>query len=144
MRRLLVLLPLLASCGDQRPCSGCPKIDGPYLVSWQQGFPQEGCPAEGPRPLNLNVTQAGNQLSVLVGGEEWRGTLYDTYDFSVTGGRGGTSYSLRGRAVLSGGTTTVDGGMSPTGVRLVGTLFTRSGSGAMACDLSENYTADRL
>lgn len=144
MRRLLVVLPFLVSCGDQRPCSSCPSIDGAYLVSWQQGFPQAGCPEMGPRPVNLNFSQQGNQLSVLVGGNELRGTLYDTYDFSVSGGDNSTSYSLRGRAVVSGPSAQADGGTVRSNVHLVGTLFTRTGSGSMGCDLSENYTADRL
>ena len=144
MRRLLVLLPLLVACGDQLPCVSCPMIAGPYLVSWQQGFPQDGCPAEGPRPVNFNLTQSGNQLSVLIGGEELRGTLYDTYDFSVAGGRSETTYSLRGRAVTSGATTTADGGMTQGNVRLVGSLSSNSNAAAKSCDLTERYTADRL
>lgn len=118
-------------------------IAGAYLVSWQSGFPQDGCPTMGPRPVNLNFTQQGNQLSVLIGGEELRGTLYDTFDFSMLGGRSETTYSLRGRAVVGNTSATTDGGTTQGGVRLVGSLSTR-GSGAMACDLLENYTADRL
>ena len=119
-------------------------IAGPYLVSWQQGFPQDGCPAEGPRPVNFNLTQSGNQLSVLIGGEELRGTLYDTYDFSVSGGRSQTTYALRGRAVTSGATTTADGGLTKGSVRLDGSLSINSNAGAKSCDLTERYTGDRL
>lgn len=144
MRRLLMVLPFFViACGDQQPCLTCPMIGGAYLVSWQSGFPQDGCPAMGPRPVNLNFTQMGNQLSVLVGGEELRGTLYDTYDFSMLGGRNENTYSLRGRAVVGSASTSADGGTVAGGVHLVGTLSTRS-SGAKACDLTENYTADRL
>lgn len=139
-----MVLPFLVACGDQLPCTSCPMIGGPYLVSWQQGFPQTGCPAEGPRPVNLNFTQTGNQLSVLIGGEELRGTLYDTYDFSLAGGRGEITYSLRGRAVTSGGSTTADGGTVQGNVHLVGSLSSNSRSGAMSCDLTEKYTGDRL
>lgn len=145
MRRLLVVLPcLLVSCGDQRPCSTCPQINGAYLVSWQQGFPQMGCPAMGPRPVNLNFTQQGNQVAVLVGGNELRGTLYDTYDFSASGGDNAATYSLRGRAVVTGSTAQADGGAARPSVRLTGTLFTRTGPATASCDLAENYTADRL
>lgn len=119
-------------------------IGGAYLVSWQTGFPQSGCPEQGPRPVNFNVSQRGNQLSVLVGGEELRGTLYDTYDFSLTGGRALASYSLRGRAVVDTMATAADAGSMTTGARLYGTLFTRTGSDATPCDLSEGYAADRL
>lgn len=121
-------------------------IAGAYLASWQSGFPQDGCPAMGPRPVNLNFSQTGNQLSVLVGGEELRGTLYDTYDFSMIGGRSENTYSLRGRAVVGNPTSTADGGTAAGGVRLVGSLSIRSSgmTAATACDLTENYTADRL
>jgi hypothetical protein len=119
-------------------------IAGPYLVSWQQGVAQMGCPAEGPRPVNLNFTQMGNQLSVLLGGEDLRGTLFDTYDFSLAGGRGQVAYSLRGRAVTGGPTSTVDGGMAQGTVRLVGSLSSNSSAGAITCDLTERYTGDRL
>jgi len=65
-----------------------------------------------------------------------RGTLYDTYDFQLLGGRGELVYSLRGRAVVG---SSADGGTP--GVRLVGTLFTRTMNG---CELGEPYTADRI
>lgn len=117
-------------------------IGGAYLVSWQSGSAGSGCPAQGPQPVNFNVAQQGNQLSVLIGGEEVRGTLYDTYDFSLNGGRGGTTYTLRGRAVVR--PTSADAGTSTGDTRLVGTLFTRTGAEAKACDLAENYAADRL
>ena len=111
MRRLVMVLPFFVlACGDQLPCRTCPMIAGAYLVSWQSGFPQDGCPTMGPRPVNLNFTQQGNQLSVLIGGEELRGTLYDTFDFSMLGGRSETTYSLRGRAVVGNTSATADGG----------------------------------
>lgn len=141
---LLVLAAALAACGDQRPCTSCPAIGGAYLVSWQNGLPQENCPQTGPRPVNLNFVQEGNRLSVLVGGEELRGTLFDTYDFSVSGGRTQVSYSLTGRAVVNPATTTADGGSSAGSVRLVGNLSSRSVSGQPSCDLAERFTADRL
>jgi hypothetical protein len=136
-----VVFLLFSACGDQRPCTSCPELTGAYLVSWQRGFPAEGCPARGPTPVNLTLTQAGNRLSSLVDGIEVRGTLFDTFDFSLSGSLETLEYSLRGRAVVSGASSRPDGGASgATSVRLVGSLTTRNG----ACDLTEQYTADRL
>jgi hypothetical protein len=96
---------------------------------------------EGPRPVNLTLTQAGNRLSSLVDGIEVRGTLFDTFDFSLTGSLEALEYSLRGRAVVSGPTGRADGGQgSASTVRLVGSLSSRTAQ----CDLTEQYTADRL
>lgn len=145
LRLVPVLLVSLAACGDQRPCSSCPDLSGAYLASWRQGIALMGCPAEGPRPVNLNVTQRGNQLSVLVGGQELRGTLYDTFDYSVSGGLSAASYTLRGRAVVGTTSAPADGGVAPAAsVRLVGTLFSRTGAASAGCELAEDYTADRL
>lgn len=140
LRRLALLCPLvLAACEDVRPCTSCPQIAGAYLVSWQRGVAQPDCPTTGPRPIEFNVTQTGNRVSALIGGDELRGTLYDTYDFSMTGGHSDTSYTLRGRAVVGGA---ADGGGSS--VRLVGSLLTRADAATTGCQLQEAYTADRI
>ncbi len=99
------------------------------------------CPTTGPRPVNLNLTLEGNRLSTLVGGDELRGTLYDTYDFSVSGGHSDTTYTLRGRAVVG---TATDGGAGTPTVHLVGSLFSRTNFASAGCELKEDYTADRL
>ncbi len=136
MRAAMVVMLMMLGCGDQRPCTSCPSVIGAYLVSWQSGLPSMGCPTEGPRPQNFNLTQVGSTASLFIGGEALRGTLYDTYDFQLIGGRGELVYSLRGRAVVG---SSADGGTP--GVRLVGTLFTRTMNG---CELGEPYTADRI
>ncbi|MCU0699006.1 MAG: hypothetical protein MUC96_21085 [Myxococcaceae bacterium] len=135
----MLLCLLLSACGDQRPCTSCPDITGAYLVSWQRGFPAEGCPATGPQPVNLTLSQMGNRVSSLVDGFELRGTLFDTFDFSLSGGLEGTEYSLRGRAIIDG--VRADGGTtSASRVRVVGSLTTTRAQ----CVLTEQYTADRL
>jgi hypothetical protein len=139
----LLVLILVVGCGDQRPCASCPDISGPYLASWQNGFPLDGCPTQGPRPVNLNLTQMGNRVSALIDGQELRGTLFDTFDFSLSGGMTGVmnenQYSLLARAVVDSGGRT-DGGVPTTKVRLAGSLTLRRGM----CDLTERFTADRL
>lgn len=95
----------------------------------------------GPRPTNLNLTQDGNRVSALVGGAELRGTLYDTYDFSLSGGQTDTTFTLRGRAVVG---APADGGTGKPSVHLVGSLFSRTNFDSTGCELKEDYTADRL
>jgi len=92
----------------------------------------------GPRPAQLNITQEGNKVSVLLGGDELRGTLYDTYDFSMSGGQTDTTYTLRGRAVVG----SADAGRAS--VRLVGSLISRADAAKTGCQLQEEYTADRI
>lgn len=87
----------------------------------------------GPRPSNLNVSREGSRVTTLIGGQELRGTLYDTYDFSLNGG----PYQLRGRAVV--GSASSDGG-----VHLVGTLLTDASDGGATCLVSESFTADKI
>jgi hypothetical protein len=67
--------------------------------------------------------------------------LYDTFDLSMAGGRAEVGYSLRARAITDSARA-LDAGIS--GVRLSGTLFTRTGNGTMTCELAEPFTADRL
>jgi hypothetical protein len=131
----LLVLVLVAGCGDQTPCASCPDISGAYLVSWQNGFPLDGCPAQGPRPVNLNFRQMGNRVSALIDGQELRGTLFD----GMTGVMNENQYSLLARAVVDSAGRT-DGGMPTTKVRLSGSLTLRRGM----CDLTERFTADRL
>lgn len=135
------LLPIAAAaallalaCTDALPCAGssCPPIEGAYLVSWQTSTTAD-CTMMGPRPSNLNVSREGSRVSALIGGLQLTGNLYDTYDFSLSGG----PYSMRGRAVV--GSASSDGG-----VRLTGTLITDATDGGASCRVQEGFTADKL
>ncbi len=128
------------SCSDALPCSStCPPIEGVYLLSWTAGTPTGGCTLTGPQPSNLNFSRAGSTVRVPVGGVELSGTLFDTWDFSVSGGSLQRSYSLKGRV-------TTTGPSSDAGVRLLGSLFTRESpdGGVGGCSIEERYTADKL
>jgi hypothetical protein len=85
----------------------------------------------------LNFTRSDSDLDSAIGGEPLRGTLYDTYDFTLRGGRFSTTYSMRGRVVV--GTASSD-----AGVHLSGTLTTTSTDGGTTCAVQESFSADRL
>lgn len=127
------------ACSDAQPCNTCPALGGAYLVSWQTGTPSAAtCPAIGPRPSNLNITQVGSTARTLVGGVELAGTVYDTWDFVLNSPATEVWYSLQGRAVATQGA-------SDAGVRVLGTLTTRTtGAKGSDCELPEKFTADKI
>jgi len=121
-------------CTDALPCAGasCPPIEGAYLVSWETSTTAD-CDLMGPRPPNLNISREGSRVTTLMGGVLLAGNLYDTYDFSLSGG----PYSLRGRAVV--GSASSDGG-----VHLTGTLITDAVDGGASCRVQEGFSADKI
>ena len=89
----------MTACTDALPCSSCPAIEGAYAVSWEA--PMSSCSVGVPRTTGLSFTRVGSSLHSTVAGQPLTGTLYDTYDFTLSGGID-VSYSLRGRLVLVG------------------------------------------
>lgn len=142
LRSLLLALPPLATalalgCTDARPCTDCPPIAGAWAVSWKNGIAQDKCPTQGPRPVSLNITQAGNTAASIIGGVDVKGVVYDTWDFSLTGTGPAASYTLHARAA--------PGATADAGLHMEGSLQT-SGTpdGGTACDLTEEFSGDHL
>lgn len=136
MKRVALALAALAlaACTNAAPCSACPPLAGTYSVSWQQALQvADGCAATGPQPPTLTFSQAGASASVLVGGVTLTGLVYDTFDFSLSATRPDVTYVLRGTVIPTGGT-------ADAGVRITGSLTTRTD----ACELRENYTGDKI
>ncbi|MEW6430767.1 MAG: hypothetical protein AB1730_04600 [Myxococcota bacterium] len=131
----LALLALaLAACTNASPCSTCPPLAGTYSVAWERALNlADGCAATGPQPQTLTFSQAGATASVLVDGVELQGSVYDTFDFSLSGTRPDVSYLLRGTVIPTDAAT-------DAGVRITGSLTTRTD----ACELRENYTGDKI
>ncbi|MEW5737783.1 MAG: hypothetical protein AB1938_02595 [Myxococcota bacterium] len=124
----------LASCTNAAPCSVCPPLAGTYAVSWERALQvTEGCPLTGPQPLTLTFSQAGATASTLVNGVELNGSVYDTYDFSLSGTTVVGGYVLRGTVIPTDAAT-------DAGVRIVGHLTTRTDN----CELRENYAGDKI
>lgn len=123
-----------AGCTNATPCSTCPPLAGTYSVSWQRALQvADGCAATGPQPQTLTFSQAGSTASVLVGGLELSGSVYDTFDFSLSATQTDVSYVLRGTVIPTDAA-------SDAGVRITGTLTSRSDT----CEIRENYTGDKI
>lgn len=135
MRSLSCVTALTAiaalSCGGTLPCSGskCPDIQGGYVVSWEAST-LSSCSGVGPRPTTLNVTREGSTGQVTVDGALLKGSIYDTWDFSLHGSSATGSLTLRGRAAQP----KVGGPW-----RLTGTFSLQKD----ACELVERFTADQ-
>lgn len=133
-------------CGpsDTLPCNDCPEVSGQWMLHYETGTaPSAACEQLGKTtpPEVLELAQVGSGLTSTFDGVELRGTLYDTFDFSLNGtqqdGDGGTtSITLSGRYVPALAAT-------DAGERLQGNFVGRYGEGA-ACVLSRGYTAERL
>ncbi len=128
---------VFAACTDALPCSTCPEMEGAYAVSWEA--PTGNCAVGVTRTTGLNVTRVGSSLHSTVAGQQLTGTLYDTYDFSLSGGID-VSYTLRGRLALGAH----DAGAQA--IHLVGTLRTsaRGRDAGTFCDTDEKFTADKI
>ncbi len=110
---LLKMAPLLwlaAACGNSQPCSTtCPPVEGVWFLQFiAPVFPCDGGTAGEP-PATVSFTREGSVLRGAVDGVELRGTVYDTFDFTLNGTMpgGGREISLRGRYVPA---STSDGG----------------------------------
>lgn len=146
MRRVIgvvtvVLLGTLA-CGDARPCASCPQVAGRYALDFaHDAGVLTGCAAApmAPSPTALELLQSGSVVRTFIDGVEYRGTLLDTYDFS-----------------LQASATDVDGGLSTERIRarflegapdagdgLRGTWTTARASGSATCELERPFTGRR-
>src|SRR5579862_2854289 len=95
MRRLaLPLLLCLAAagcggCGDNQPCSVCPAIAGSWNMALDdaKGTVDPSCASLGIQDPTgpWVITQSAAILHGTYGGFDLTGTLYDSYDLSMTG-----------------------------------------------------------
>ncbi len=137
MRPLLLLASLLAAvagCSDAVPCQTCPDVAGTYTLGWSDGgATDQPCDAPGPRPGMLTLRQSRSIINATVGEVALSGTLYDTYDLTMTGLTSSESYQLRALVTPTG--TSLDGG-----IRLTGTLLVRrSGTDDGGCDTRDAF-----
>ena len=137
---LTAAMVLGAACTDSLPCSNCPAMEGTYAFTWQAPTTNvTGCSRlTTPRPSMLTFNRVGSSLTSSLDGQELRGTLFDTYDFTLSGGVDIAS-NLRGRLVT---------GSDAGAIRLTGTLRTSLGVADAGlghrCDYEEKFVADKL
>jgi hypothetical protein len=156
MRSLLLLVAcvVVVACGDAKPCSDCPAVDGTYTLTFKRTTGYEGCAGATPRPATWTVSQIGSILHATLGdgGLQLQGQLLDTWDLTLTGGTD-DRHVVHARAVVNGPAVTVDagrladGGVADAGVahaavHLVGTWTTASVDAG--CDARDDLTGDRL
>jgi hypothetical protein len=129
--------------GDQTPCVNCPAIAGTYTVAFNSNG---GSRSPGCSTLGIGNPQGSlfiNQQGANLGGSSYSGfsltgTLFDTYNFSLSGFDvdGGNSMFLQGRFVPAA----ADGGSIQNG--LVATQYQRTqGTGTVTCSQSLPFTA---
>ncbi|MHB8873433.1 MAG: hypothetical protein ACYC8T_07070 [Myxococcaceae bacterium] len=129
---LIVLLPLalsLTGCGDARPCSSCPQLSGSYDMVYEEQSRSADCAVlpVAPAPSPLELIQFGSSVRAGDGGPALSGTVYDSWEFTLTGtlavdgGASEDQVSARARFVpparADGGSTVIRGSWSQTARR---------------------------
>lgn len=110
--KMLLLVPglTLAACSNNQPCSGsCPRLEGVWFLQYVAPvFPCDGGTAGDP-PMTVSFTREESVLRAAIDGVEVRGTVYDTFDFTLNGTKpdGTRQVSMRGTYKPA---TTSDGG----------------------------------
>lgn len=144
MAALLVAV-LVAACGNTRPCTSCPKIEGNWVFGYSAKAVEGDCgnvPVYTP-PGAMTFTQAGASLYTSAGGNEVSGTIYDDDQFVLRGtvfnADGGTlTLYWRGNYV-AGSSTLPDGGSNPNDAQLSGSFQASVGG----CRMPADFTAVR-
>ena len=130
-------------------CTQCPEVAGHYTLTLGDGSDSADCNSVPPRlPQGpLDVSQEGSTLSADLNGMTLRGTLYQTYDFTLLGlnddpdggsGQADTA-SLSGRyipVVTDGGVPTLTGEYQADYSRT-------SPAGTVRCSVTRSFTATR-
>ena len=142
----IFLLGTGAACSDAQPCSSCPNIQGVYDLRFDDssGTPAECVTLGVSDPVGpLTLGQFGSGLTGTLGGTALRGTLYDTFDFSLSGvpdSDGGTTGGVTLHCRFIQGVA--DGGDSLRGTW--GTTVHQSrGTGPVDCTLNRPVTGSR-
>ncbi|MBL8953620.1 MAG: hypothetical protein JNK82_22785 [Myxococcaceae bacterium] len=101
----------LAACNDNQPCTtNCPAIEGTWFLQYVAPvFPCDGGSAGEPPPT-VAFFREGSVVRGAIAGVEVRGTVYDTFDFTLNGTSpdGALNVSLRGRYKPSTGSDSGD------------------------------------
>ena len=132
-----VLMLSLVACSDAQPCVACPSIEGVYTMSWTHT--STTCRLQGPTPATITVGQVNSTMTAIIGAESFQGTLYDSYDFALTGFSNSSSSVMRGYAVPG---SFADAGLR-TAVTLNGTLSTTDLQSDAGCSGTDDFVGTR-
>lgn len=134
-----------SGCSDVQPCSSCPDVGGTYSMKWTRG--SASCGLGGNQPATIDLGQVKSNLTAIVGASTLQGTLYDSYDFVLTGFNGTTHLMFRGYAVPGAKVDAgvVDGGLlTRTSITLNGTLTTSDAASDAGCDGKDDFIGTRI
>ena len=149
---LAAALPITPGCGGtSQGCTNCPPMEGLYGLELEPGtLPSscEGVPVELPQGP-LEVSRQGSELAATLDGLTLRGTLFQTYDFSLVGDglgqdmdggtRGPDSTLLSGRYIPAIG----DGGVPRLVGDWQGNFSSTTGANTRRCSVTRPFTATR-
>ncbi|MFL5318727.1 MAG: hypothetical protein ACJ790_03655 [Myxococcaceae bacterium] len=87
---LAVVVLWAAGCGsDNQTCSTCPKVEGTWAIT--SGQPDQACSNGKAPPSSLTITRVGSTIRSTIEGNELTGTVFDTFDFTLSGATGGST-----------------------------------------------------
>lgn len=134
---------LLPHCTGANPCTDCPPVEGRYTLVYQEGIFSSGCTAMFEKPPEITLSRVGSLINANYGNTSLRGTLYDTYDFSLMGTEttstlGTMTTQLRARYVTPAPSS--DAGATLTGKVTRDIPFTDGGQ----CSVEHRLTGNKL
>lgn len=137
--------------GSSQGCIECPPMEGRYGLELEPGTTPSSCDGvtvtlpEGP----LEVSRQGSEVAATLDGLTLRGTLYQTYDFSLVGNSlgqetdGGTRWPdsaiLSGRYIPAIG----DGGVPRLVGDWQGNFSSTTAGNIRRCSVTRSFTATR-
>jgi hypothetical protein len=137
---VLAAMLLAAGCSGQPLCVHCPAIGGTFSISWESAPEDLSCAILGPRPRAITFTQYRAGVQATVGPVTLGGSIFDSWDFALSGGSTEVSYSMNGHVVPL--VSSADAGVSLVGVFSTRSSEEPSNSPRTACQLRENFTAN--
>ena len=100
LHRLAILL-LAVSCSEGQPCTDCPPIEGTWFLQYvAPDFPCDGGTLAAPQ-MTVSFTREGSVVRAAIDGVQLNGTLYDSYDFSLSGQMPGGSLFVQVRGIYT-------------------------------------------
>jgi hypothetical protein len=86
VRRLGTVLLFLVGCDSSSPCTTCPPLAGTWVLQYQAAM-STGCEQThfGALPATISIGQQQSVIDASLDGTAATGSLYDTYNFRLSG-----------------------------------------------------------
>lgn len=96
--KMLGVVGLAVACTNAQPCVSCPAIEGVWFLQYiAPDFPCDAGTPAAP-PMTVAFTREGSVVRGAIDGVMMSGTVYDTFDFTLSGQlpNGSNTVNLRG------------------------------------------------